>query len=153
MKVWVVFFLVIFFCFFLFLVACPAFAYDQGSATIMPMFNTTCYIVLCCFSSSRWLLSSSHVCHRLPSMLGMSLSISMIISFRHGGLEEEDNFIFGTNLTMWVVHNKSQGDFKSFKLWGQRTNSPFRLKRSSQESNCSRRGEWKSCNVSGRCML
>jgi hypothetical protein len=36
------------------------------------------------------------------------------------GLEEEDNFLFCTNLIMWVVHNKSQGDLKSFKLWGQK---------------------------------
>jgi len=51
------------------------------------------------------------------------------MSFHHGGLEEEDNLFFCNNLTMWVVHNKFQGDFKSFKLWGQRIKSPLRLKK------------------------
>jgi hypothetical protein len=46
--------------------------------------------------------------------------------------EEEENLLFCINATMWVVHGKSQGDFKSFELWGQRIKSP-RLKRRGQQ--------------------
>ncbi|CAK9262567.1 unnamed protein product [Sphagnum jensenii] len=49
----------------------------------MAMSSTGCCTVFCCSSSSRCLSSSSQVCSGLPSMLGMSTSIS--VSFRHGG--------------------------------------------------------------------
>ncbi|CAM6016624.1 unnamed protein product [Sphagnum balticum] len=49
----------------------------------MAMSSKGCCTVFCSSSSSRWLSSSSQVCSGLPSMLGMSPSIS--VSFRHGG--------------------------------------------------------------------
>ncbi len=57
---------------------------------------------------------------------------------------------------MWIVHDKAQGDCKSFKLWGQRIKSPPKVvvaySRECQvneevrnNSYYSRRKEWKSC--------
>ncbi len=94
----------------------------QGLAAVMAMFNTVCCTVFCCFSSSRWLSSSSQVCSRLPSMLVMSPSIS--VSFRHGGLGGERESPLLHQPYNVGRSRKISRRFKSFELWGQRIKSP-----------------------------
>lgn len=98
----------------------------------MAMSSLACCIILCCFFFFQMVVVILTCLEQIGINVGnFPFYLCELLPWRIKRRRKISSF--ASTLQCGSFHNKSQGDFKSFKVWGQRIKSPPRLKRRGQQ--------------------